>query len=104
MKLRDNTDKQVRKERRIKGEGKKEGEEKLQRERPGDGNEGRGDKRGEKVSGANWEAWLHLQPILWSHSTVVMTRRSGLCVYFCAHVRGVSESISDGWSNIKISS
>lgn len=47
-----------------------------------------GDERGEKVSGANWEAWLYLQPILWSHSSMVMTQRSGLCVYFYAYVCG----------------
>lgn len=71
-----------------KDKSKQEREKKLGREKQEDENEGRGDERGEKVSGANWEAWLHLQAILWSHSSVVMTRRSGLCVYFCVHVRG----------------
>lgn len=34
------------------------------KDRHEDENEGRGHERGEKVSGANWEAWLHLQPVL----------------------------------------
>lgn len=54
-----------------------------------DETEQRGDERGGKVSGANWEAWLSLQPILWSHSCVIITRRSGpgvrasACVCLC---------------------
>lgn len=59
----------------------------------------KGDERGMKVSGANWEAWLNLQPILWSHGSVIITWHGGLvCVCVCA-----GESASDGWSNAKIS-
>lgn len=65
----------------------------------GDEKEQRGDERGEKVSGANWEAWVPLQPVLWRHSSVIITRRRSWCVSVW---RG-GEHFLDGWSNMKIS-
>lgn len=62
---------------------KKRKMEKRRWKKQGDEKEVKKDERQEKVSRANWEAWLYLQPILWSHSSAVMTRRSGLRVYFC---------------------
>lgn len=59
--------------------GKKQRKIKKERQET-DEKEGQGDERAEKVMVANWEAWLYLLAILWSHSSVVMTQHSGLCV------------------------